>query len=100
MRKALKKLRYLAEFFSPLFDKAETAQFIKQLKTLQHVLGYLNDVRMMRQLEVVRERQHGDMEAAKAAAYITGRHEAEARHVWHGAGKAWKALAASPRFWA
>jgi triphosphatase len=100
MRKALKKLRYLAEFFSPLFDKAAAAEFIKQLKTLQNVLGYVNDVRMARRLEAIRERQHGDVEAAKAAAYIMGRHEAEARHVWHSAGKAWKALAAAPRFWA
>jgi triphosphatase len=100
LRKALKKLRYMAEFFTPLFDKSQTAKFVKRLKTMQHVLGYLNDVRMAPRLEAVRERHHGDMEAAKVAAYIIGRHDAEAQHVWSQADKAWKALAASPRFWA
>jgi triphosphatase len=100
LRKALKRLRYMAEFFTPLFDKSKTAKFVKRLKAIQHVLGYLNDVRMAPRLEAVRERHHGDMEAAKVAAYIVGRHEAEAQHVWSQAGKAWKALAASPRFWA
>ena len=100
LRKALKKLRYMAEFFTPLFDKSQTAKFIKRLKAMQHVLGYLNDVRMAPRLEAVRERHQGDMEAAKVAAYIVGRHEAEAQHLWSQAGKPWKALAASPRFWA
>jgi triphosphatase len=99
LRKALKKLRYMAEFFTPLFDKSQTAKFIKRLKAMQHVLGYLNDVRMAPRLEAVRERHHGDIEAAKVAAYIVGRHEAEAEHVWSQAGKAWKGLVASPRFW-
>src|SRR5262245_14714893 len=34
-RKALKELRYQAEFMAPLFDKRECAQFIRQLKGLQ-----------------------------------------------------------------
>jgi hypothetical protein len=46
MRKALKKLRYQTEFFAPLFGKRDTERFIDQLKSLQDVFGYINDVRM------------------------------------------------------
>ena len=46
MRKALKELRYQAEFFAPLFDKRDTERFIERLKILQDVFGYINDVRM------------------------------------------------------
>jgi hypothetical protein len=45
MRKALKKLRYQAEFMTPLFDERAGKQFIRQLKALQDVFGYINDVR-------------------------------------------------------
>jgi len=38
-----KKLRYLMEFFMPMFDKAEVKQLIKALKRLQDVLGLFND---------------------------------------------------------
>jgi hypothetical protein len=47
MRKALKKLRYQAEFMAPLFDKRECEQFISQLKALQDVFGYINDATMV-----------------------------------------------------
>ena len=38
-----KKLRYLMEFFTPMFDKAEVKTMIKALKKLQDVLGLFND---------------------------------------------------------
>jgi triphosphatase len=100
MRKALKKLRYQAEFMAPLFDKREGQQFIHQLKALQDVFGYINDVRMApRLIEIQRERQAGS-DAARAANYAVGHHDAEARHVWRQAGKAWRKLERSTWFWA
>src|SRR5215468_2024858 len=100
MRKALKKLRYQAEFMTPLFDAREGKQFIRQLKALQDVFGYLNDVRMTpRLVEIQQERQAGS-EAARAASYAAGHHDAEAAHVWRRAGKVWRKLERSPRFWA
>jgi CHAD domain-containing protein len=42
MRKALKKLRYQAEFFVPLFGKRDSERFIERLKTLQDVFGYVH----------------------------------------------------------
>jgi CHAD domain-containing protein len=99
MRKALKELRYQAEFFAPLFDKRVTRHFIEQLKALQDVFGYLNDTRMAQRLfEVEYERQTA-LNAGRAASYTVGRHEAETAHVWRGAGKRWKKLKGSPRFW-
>jgi triphosphatase len=100
MRKALKRLRYQTEFFAPLFQDRETQRFIRQLKTLQDVFGYVNDVRMAPRLVDVQKECESSIDAAKAASYTVGRHEAECVHVWRGAGKAWKHLKRSPRFWA
>jgi triphosphatase len=100
MRKALKKLRYHAEFMAPLFDKRDGKQFIRQLKALQDVFGYINDVRLApRLIEIQQERQAGS-DAARAANYALGHHEAEAAHVWRRAAKAWRKLERSPQFWA
>lgn len=99
MRKALKKLRYQAEFFAPLFGKGTTHRFIERLKDLQDVFGYVNDARMAPRLVEIQNGQHAGKDAAKAAGYAIGRHEAEARHVWEGARKAWKRLERTRQFW-
>jgi triphosphatase len=100
MRKALKKLRYLAEFMAPLFNQGEGKRFIRQLKALQDVFGYINDARMTaRLIEIQQQRQVGSG-AARAASYAAGHHDAEAAHVWRRASKAWRKLERSPRFWA
>lgn len=43
LRISCKKLRYLMEFFSPLFDQDSLKQLIKTLKVLQDNLGKFND---------------------------------------------------------
>ncbi|WP_170381389.1 CHAD domain-containing protein [Ruegeria atlantica] len=43
LRIACKKLRYLMEFFAPLFDKGDFKTLIKPLKKLQDNLGLFND---------------------------------------------------------
>jgi len=43
LRISCKKLRYLMEFFTPLFDKGAIKQLIKTLKVLQDNLGKFND---------------------------------------------------------
>jgi CHAD domain-containing protein len=98
MRKSLKEMRYLTEFFASLFQKRDTRRFIKQLKRLQDAFGYMNDVQIASQMRTISE-QNGSSQAAIATSYILGRHEAEALHVWRTAGKAWNKLRASPRFW-
>ena len=99
VRKALKILRYQAEFFAPLFERRDTHRFIEQLKRLQDIFGYLNDVRMAPMLIEVQKRRDAGSDAARAAAYTVGRHEAEAAHIWHQAPEAWKDLKRSPLFW-
>ena len=99
MRKALKKLRYQTEFFAPLFGKRNSGPFIAQLKALQDVFGYVNDARMASKLVDIQKAERAGEYAARAAGYIAGQHDAEARHVWRDARKPWTALERSPRFW-
>ena len=99
MRKALKTLRYQAEFFAPLFSTAKTEAFLRQLRVLQDVFGYINDVRMAAKLVEIGTQAAASGEVARAASYILGRHEAEAEHVWRGALPAWRALRRTSQFW-
>lgn len=96
MRKSLKQLRYLSEFFAPLYSKQDPRPFIEKLKQLQDVFGYLNDVYVARQL---RSLPALNPPAMSTAHFVLGWHEAEAKHVWRKAGKAWKQLEDSERFW-
>jgi triphosphatase len=99
MRKALKKMRYQAEFFAPLFSTAKSEAFIRQLRALQDVFGYINDVRMAARLIEIGTQPAPSSDVARAASYTLGRHEAEAEHVWRGALPAWRALRRTSRFW-
>jgi inorganic triphosphatase YgiF len=99
LRKSLKKLRYQAEFFAPLFAKARTDRFIARLKELQDIFGYINDARMAPKLAEIQKEQQAGEEAAKAAGYAIGRHEAEAGHLWKQGRKAWKKLERTRQFW-
>ena len=44
LRIALKKLRYTAEFFAPLYQKKKVKRYLSQIKRLQDSLGRLNDI--------------------------------------------------------
>jgi inorganic triphosphatase YgiF len=96
MRKSLKQLRYLAEFFAPLYSQRDSRSFIGKLKHLQDVFGYLNDVYVARQLRSLHALTPA---AASTAHFVLGWHEAEAKHAWRKAGKAWRRLEDSERFW-
>jgi inorganic triphosphatase YgiF len=98
LRKSLKHLRYISEFFAPAFQKEKTtSRFMRRLKELQDVFGYMNDVNMAGQLKSIAEATKGA--TALAAHYIMGWHEAETRHVWMHASHAWKQLERTPKFW-
>ena len=53
LRLALKKLRYAAEFLENLFDPKEIKPFIRRLKRLQDDLGYINDIRVGREIVAI-----------------------------------------------
>jgi len=101
MRKALKTLRYTAEFFANLYPAEATHRFIKQIRSLQEQFGYLNDVVAAERLTgICREGCPDNCEAQRAAGFVLGWHNAQAVHAWKGAHKGWRKLDALPRFWA
>jgi len=98
MRRSLKKLRYLTEFFAPVFHHEGVKPFLRQLKRLQDVFGYVNDVRMAEQLPAIA--QHYDGKACEAAAgVVLGAHLERAAESWTHAQKEWHKLKTSERFW-
>jgi triphosphatase len=101
MRKALKTLRYTAEFFASLYPGQATRQFIKEIRNLQEVFGYLNDVVAAERLNAICHEGCGESrEAQRAAGYVLGWHNAQAAHAWKDAHEGWQKLASAPRFWA
>jgi inorganic triphosphatase YgiF len=99
MRKALKKLRYTAEFLAPLYPKNKAAVFIRRLKQLQDIFGYVNDVRMAAALTGIARRHSRATAPLVAAGIVLGYHEAEAEAAWLRAHRAWHRLKASGPFW-
>ncbi|MDP5307752.1 CHAD domain-containing protein [Paracoccus spongiarum] len=81
-RKRAKDLRYIAEFFAPLFDGRQPRAMLKTIKALQDALGTLNDLHVM-----AADAALPDDAAAR---------EAKARDK---ARKLWKRLRASPVWW-
>jgi len=101
MRKALKTFRYTVEFFGSLYAKGKVARFVKELRELQEVFGYINDVVSAKQLNAIaHEYCPGDQAAQRAAGYVLGWHDAEATHRWAAAPKEWRRLKERSRFWA
>jgi inorganic triphosphatase YgiF len=100
MRKALKMLRYMAEFFGSLYPARKVDPFVKELKRLQEVFGYMNDVAMAKGLAAICDTWCADKrEAHRAAGYIQGWHDVKAECIWEDVTKAWDRLAKRRRFW-
>ncbi len=99
MRRSLKKLRYMTEFFAPLFPSKEVKPFVKQLKTLQDIFGYVNDVRMAEQLRTIAAERGDGPDCAVAAGIVLGAHEEKAAEAWAHAQEEWRRLKSRDRFW-
>jgi len=102
VRIALKKLRYLVEFFVTLFSSQTSKRYLASLKSMQDDLGHLNDVATAERL-VEALMGDGKSDAYIDIAYASGRligwyahgiqtSEASAR-------RDWKALKKSETFW-
>jgi inorganic triphosphatase YgiF len=101
LRKALKGFRYAAEFLGTLYDKDKVDRFIKDLKALQDVFGYVNDVATARELNgICQARCPDNAEAQRAAGYVLGWHDVNARQMWERAPKEWRRLKKRTAFWA
>lgn len=80
LRIALKKLRYTAEFFAPIYGKRKVRAYLKKLRTLQNHLGDLNDAANVRSVVsgLLRDksRKNEDVDMRYAAGAMVG---------WYGA---------------
>ncbi|WP_288902520.1 CYTH and CHAD domain-containing protein [uncultured Sneathiella sp.] len=100
MRKSLKSLRYVTEFFLPLYSAKKAKPFLKKLERLQDVFGYLNDVTMSRELlAIVRHQRAAGPDLTLEASAICHWHLGRADMAWQDARKYWKKLSKTDRFW-
>ncbi len=105
LRIGLKKLRYTAEFFAPLYDRKDVARFVKRLSGMQDVLGALQDVVVARTtLEHLVEIDDGvgampQAALSFAAGMVYGWHLECAAHTWENAVHRWKKFAKTEPFW-
>ncbi|WP_218510965.1 CYTH and CHAD domain-containing protein [Variovorax sp. dw_308] len=92
-RKRLKRLRYLAEFVAPLFDKAEVKRYVGSLVPAQDALGEFNDEVVA--MAAYREAAATDPHAWFAVGWLAAQQPAGAR----ACRKALRQLAKARRFW-
>jgi triphosphatase len=100
MRKSLKSLRYAVEFFQSLYPAKKSRRFLTELKWLQEVFGYLNDVAMAKKVMELSPACAGDAELQRAMGYVLGWHSARVDEAWTTARERWRRLESAPRFWA
>jgi inorganic triphosphatase YgiF len=102
LRIALKKLRYTAEFFAPLFPAKGVSSFLKRLSKLQDLFGILNDAAAAEAV-VRRVVEHAgprrDTEFLEAAAFVEGWHKSRIEPAWDKTKKRWKRFAKTDPFW-
>ncbi len=99
LRKRLKKLRYEAEFFAPLWEKDDTKAFLKPLKKLQDAFGAVNDAATAGKVARMAAARIGGPDAAGAAGYVAGWYAAEAERDFADAHALWEDLSGVKPFW-
>ncbi len=105
LRLALKKLRYAAEFYGPLYKKKAVKRYMTRLKELQDLLGALNDAGQVRATlsrltadESVAPRVQADL--FFASGLVNGWHSASAARLGKNALKRWDRFKRTEPFWA
>ncbi len=100
MRKALKRLRYQVEAFETFYPNRKTKPFLKKLKNLQDIFGYLNDVAMAEKLQHLDFHRDSDADdLQRAISTVLSIHVAQAKRAWKRAQRSWNALEKSGPFW-
>lgn len=97
LRIECKKLRYAAEFFSPLFAGMNT--FISHMKGLQDLLGLMNDVSVMRQLLDDLLPEDTDPETLIYAGGLVGWRACDYHHMLNRFDAHWEAFAEAKHPW-
>jgi CHAD domain-containing protein len=96
LRIALKKLRYAAEFFAPLYSRKRTANYIRTLKQLLDELGDANDAHGVGDLM----RRLGDApELGFAKGVTTGWYAAKEKRLATRALRSWRKFKRLKPFW-
>jgi len=96
VRIAAKRLRYIAEFFAPLFPRKRAKAYLKALTGVQDVLGRLNDATTA--LRVASET--GGTQADAATGAVRGWVAAQAAGLEPEITSTWHRFARAKRFWA
>ncbi|HMC48649.1 MAG TPA: CHAD domain-containing protein [Caballeronia sp.] len=96
LRIALKKLRYAAEFFAPLYSQKRAAKYIRTMKLLLNELGDTNDAHGVGELM----RRLGDApELSFAKGAIAGWYAAKEKRLATRALKSWRKFKRLKPFW-
>jgi CHAD domain-containing protein len=102
LRIELKRLRYTAEFFAPLFSNKAVSPFLERLSKLQDLFGTLNDAATAAHI-LRRINEHagarGGPERVEAAAFVDGWHQSQVGPTWDKAQKRWKRFIKAKPFW-
>jgi triphosphatase len=105
LRISLKKLRYAAEFYGPLYKKKKVRRYIKDIKQLQDLLGAFNDAGQVRATlslltaeRDIASRMQADL--FFASGLINGWHCARALRLGKSALKRWDRFKRVEPFWA
>jgi CHAD domain-containing protein len=102
LRIALKKLRYTGEFFAPLYDKDEVAQFGERLSNMQDSLGAVHDVVVARETLArltANHHEQNDGGLSFAAGIVYGWHLDRSTHIFKKSVKRWKKFSRTEPFW-
>jgi triphosphatase len=96
LRIALKKLRYTAEFFAPLYPQKKFVPYIQELKTLLDYMGAANDVHSVGDTMA---RIGSGPELRFAAGAISGWHASREQELVKKALKGWRKFRKRKPFW-
>ena len=93
-----KRLRYITEFFRPLFPGKPARRYIAALRDIQDILGTLNDAVVARGLAVKLAAQD-DKHGARTAGLVAGWSAAETETARRRFAEVWRQFVKTPRFW-
>jgi inorganic triphosphatase YgiF len=96
VRIAAKRLRYVAEFFAPLFPRKRAKPYLKALSAVQDVLGRLNDAATAQRVSS----ELGGTRTDAAAGAVRGWVAAQAAALEPEIATAWRRFSRAKRFWA
>ncbi len=94
-RIAAKRLRYVAEFFAPLYPGKRARSYLKALAEMQDVLGRLNDAVTAANLAGEISRANDDAATGAVRGWVA----AQAAALEPGLAKAWRRFDAAKTFW-